>query len=127
MPPESALGIQNRTLRHYENFQTFFFSSRRRHTRCLSDWSSDVCSSDLKSPSFSIIPRIRINGSRSSRHRHLRSEERRVGKECRSRRLPEDVKKQDNLARAAGGEGQQLLQLGSARQHRSRIVGVREE
>src|SRR5438045_8985934 len=27
----------------------FFFSSRRRHTRCLSDWSSDVCSSDLPS------------------------------------------------------------------------------
>src|SRR5262245_63384629 len=26
----------------------FFFSSRRRHTRCLSDWSSDVCSSDLR-------------------------------------------------------------------------------
>src|SRR5205814_2630774 len=25
----------------------FLFSSRRRHTRCLSDWSSDVCSSDL--------------------------------------------------------------------------------
>src|SRR5258705_1693891 len=25
----------------------FFFASRRRHTRCLSDWSSDVCSSDL--------------------------------------------------------------------------------
>src|SRR5947199_2239278 len=30
----------------------FFFSSRRRHTRCLSDWSSDVCSSDLR-------PRVR--------------------------------------------------------------------
>src|SRR5262245_46117360 len=28
----------------------FFFSSRRRHTRCLSDWSSDVCSSDLPRP-----------------------------------------------------------------------------
>src|SRR5205814_7874187 len=28
----------------------FFFSSRRRHTRCLSDWSSDVCSSDLRRP-----------------------------------------------------------------------------
>src|SRR5262245_22245183 len=27
--------------------ESFFFSSRRRHTRCLSDWSSDVCSSDL--------------------------------------------------------------------------------
>ena len=27
----------------------FFFSSRRRHTRLVSDWSSDVCSSDLAS------------------------------------------------------------------------------
>src|SRR2546422_1448389 len=29
--------------------QYFFFSSRRRHTRCSRDWSSDVCSSDLVS------------------------------------------------------------------------------
>ena len=28
-------------------FVVFFFSSRRRHTRFTSDWSSDVCSSDL--------------------------------------------------------------------------------
>src|SRR5271169_6094034 len=28
-------------------FVFFFFSSRRRHTRCYRDWSSDVCSSDL--------------------------------------------------------------------------------
>src|SRR2546422_8573653 len=28
-------------------FIFFFFSSRRRHTRCSRDWSSDVCSSDL--------------------------------------------------------------------------------
>src|SRR5438034_7951899 len=28
----------------------FFFSSRRRHTRSLCDWSSDVCSSDLYTP-----------------------------------------------------------------------------
>src|SRR5690554_573584 len=27
--------------------RSFFFSSRRRHTRCGRDWSSDVCSSDL--------------------------------------------------------------------------------
>src|SRR5690606_40047909 len=26
---------------------SFFFTSRRRHTRCSRDWSSDVCSSDL--------------------------------------------------------------------------------
>src|SRR5262252_1023495 len=31
----------------------FFFSSRRRHTRSLCDWSSDVCSSDLAS--FAIL------------------------------------------------------------------------
>src|SRR5437588_8020150 len=29
------------------SFFIFFFSSRRRHTRSLCDWSSDVCSSDL--------------------------------------------------------------------------------
>src|SRR2546429_2443964 len=28
-------------------YYVFFFSSRRRHTRCSRDWSSDVCSSDL--------------------------------------------------------------------------------
>src|SRR2546422_11014011 len=28
----------------------FFFSSRRRHTSCSRDWSSDVCSSDLNTP-----------------------------------------------------------------------------
>src|ERR1035441_1095910 len=39
--------INNKTAKGY-NFQfMLFFSSRRRHTRCLSDWSSDVCSSDL--------------------------------------------------------------------------------
>src|SRR5207253_5855776 len=30
------------------SFYIFFFSSRRRHTRWPRDWSSDVCSSDLK-------------------------------------------------------------------------------
>src|SRR2546422_11513348 len=30
----------------------FFFSSRRRHTRCSRDWSSDVCSSDLFEVAF---------------------------------------------------------------------------
>src|SRR2546422_8742443 len=32
----------------------FFFSSRRRHTRCSRDWSSDVCSSDLVGLAFQI-------------------------------------------------------------------------
>src|SRR5437762_5998979 len=33
----------------------FFFSSRRRHTRYIGDWSSDVCSSDLLSPADRIV------------------------------------------------------------------------
>src|SRR5437016_12329528 len=34
----------------------FFFSSRRRHTRLVSDWSSDVCSSDLEA--FGYLKRV---------------------------------------------------------------------
>src|SRR5262245_63585221 len=92
-------------------FVFFFFSSRRRHTRCLSDWSSDVCSSDLAtakqiSGACSAVKILFItkdfpyplNSGHHMRSWHylmgltragsvtvLRSEERRVGKECRSR------------------------------------------
>src|SRR5690554_592320 len=40
----------------------FFFSSRRRHTRCGRDWSSDVCSSDLVvfTPRFKLLPLIAV-------------------------------------------------------------------
>src|SRR5262245_64826360 len=42
------VAIQNRVASNIGISQStfFFFSSRRRHTSCLSDWSSDVCSSD---------------------------------------------------------------------------------
>src|SRR2546426_8438702 len=80
----------------------FFFSSRRRHTRLQGDWSSDVCSSDLIFMSADLLMRarpVRVDGGRLA-HRlraspsarrprtHFRSEERRVGKECRSRWSP---------------------------------------
>src|SRR5215831_12322394 len=42
-PRENDAAFRDDCRQHY----VFFFSSRRRHTRCLSDWSSDVCSSDL--------------------------------------------------------------------------------
>src|SRR5437899_7611201 len=45
----------------------FFFSSRRRHTRCLSDWSSDVCSSDLSSSASAGDRSAGIRGGRCSR------------------------------------------------------------
>src|SRR5437868_13270668 len=79
----------------------FFFSSRRRHTRSKRDWSSDVCSSDLNKrnaePQFvtvkdgidlPVIAAFRLLAAKlNARHPILlkRSEERRVGKECRSR------------------------------------------
>src|SRR5690348_17364514 len=93
-------------------FLFFFFSSRRRHTRWTGDWSSDVCSSDLKVPYWEYAPNSEARGTILWVHggpedqarpvfdpmRHflvsqgwrivapnVRSEERRVGKECRSR------------------------------------------
>src|SRR5262249_59620401 len=44
-------------------YHVFFFSSRRRHTRLVSDWSSDVCSSDLKTcPDLPIHPSLLEEG-----------------------------------------------------------------
>src|SRR5437763_14386075 len=43
LPPCNWLRSGRKTRRSIE----FFFSSRRRHTRYIGDWSSDVCSSDL--------------------------------------------------------------------------------
>src|SRR5438270_5191944 len=77
----------------------FFFSSRRRHTRFDCDWSSDVCSSDLirmqliavchqLHPDIVItdIKMPKLDGIQATRClRQERSEERRVGKECRCR------------------------------------------
>src|SRR5690606_41170582 len=92
----------------------FFFSSRRRHTRFSRDWSSDVCSSDLDPLESRLVERSRAELSEQKEtlsvvqryayyHEDVlfsaiqriigesleqppgRSEERRVGKECRSR------------------------------------------
>src|SRR5689334_24176034 len=95
----------------------FFFSSRRRHTRWNCDWSSDVCSSDLDPSETSLVfpDGLVVGAPRGSRgansvrlkkyrdvqrtlvsqtqsgpvyHTEARSEERRVGKECRSQWSP---------------------------------------
>src|SRR2546429_4359955 len=94
----------------------FFFSSRRRHTRCSRDWSSDVCSSDLEACARR-VPLEHLAGHYHDTYGQAlaniyaslelgvatfdasvaglggcpyaaRSEERRVGKECRSRWSP---------------------------------------
>src|SRR5437764_1005904 len=87
----------------------FFFSSRRRHTRYIGDWSSDVCSSDL-CLIWICSRQISACGTRWSstrccnrdctctvcnRYSGTRSEERRVGKECRSRWWTDDKKKKE--------------------------------
>src|SRR5256885_10488303 len=99
-------------------WRVFFLSSRRRHTRLQGDWSSDVCSSDLRRRAEPCRPVYKGNdallhlarlrrteraqGNKHSRARtateltteselkviSARSEERRVGKECRSRWSP---------------------------------------
>src|SRR5437764_14875298 len=101
----------------------FFFSSRRRHTRYIGDWSSDVCSSDLlacpvirRSSGITSASRLRMPlisvrsqfmswesmTSISAEKSRTRSEERRVGKECRSRREldneKERARKEERLA-----------------------------
>src|SRR5690349_24751829 len=72
----------------------FFFSSRRRHTRSLRDWSSDVCSSDLLNATLRGLVHPEDRAGFVAFHEAIaaggdseieRSEERRVGKECRSR------------------------------------------
>src|SRR3712207_7506912 len=95
---------------------SFFFSSRRRHSRYWRDWSSDVCSSDLDpldgvhevgdevGPALELRldlpPRlvhpfvqrlyrvVAAPGREEQGREEERSEERRVGKECRSRWSP---------------------------------------
>src|SRR5260370_22409815 len=86
-----------------KNTDIFFFSSRRRHTRFKCDWSSDVCSSDLCRMDTMPAGGNRIDGhdlvalkGRGQLAQRgvgafaqlFRSEERRVGKECRSRWSP---------------------------------------
>src|SRR5437762_11491396 len=88
----------------------FFFSSRRRHTRYIGDWSSDVCSSDLITLLVLTASALAwgedgggtVKGGATTTvaggtgapsyvpvitKLTFRSEERRVGKECRSRWL----------------------------------------
>src|SRR5437867_4745752 len=106
----------------------FFFSSRRRHTRSYGDWSSDVCSSDLlklRQPFETSLKtkQQRMDATIKAMARLLeyeiadvtaaatyymgetyfdRSEERRVGKECRSRWAMEEEKKKSRKRRVEG-------------------------
>src|SRR5690606_39891892 len=102
----------------------FFFSSRRRHTRFSRDWSSDVCSSDLKRENGDKLVMevqqhlgedsvrcIAMDGTEGLTRGmevvdtgkaiamptgpQIRSEERRGGKECRSRRWRDEHKKKE--------------------------------
>src|SRR5207245_4673977 len=99
----------------------FFFSSRRRHTRCYRDWSSDVCSPDLGRrigsrgagyprghfPSSEAARSVCAvqhghchgSGNRPATRRVDRSEERRVGKEGRWRGRTELLKRKDRYGK----------------------------
>src|SRR5687768_18563906 len=101
--------------------ESFFFSSRRRHTRCSRDWSSDVCSSDLvEAPEvltehrgrveagigghehdLHLLGQSRLEPAQRNRDVGHRSEERRVGKECRARWALSQSKKKGSCTFAA--------------------------
>src|SRR6185295_9984709 len=84
--------IQRLVLQELEVVCFVFFSSRRRHTIYWRDWSSDVCSSDLMentAPNEEAYKGQLVKYDLDTQHISiLRSEERRVGKECRSRWSP---------------------------------------
>src|SRR3546814_14036010 len=81
----------------------FFFKQKTAYEMRISDWSSDVCSSDLRAAAGTrrcpavAVPRYPVGLRRAVGHR---SEERRVGKECvstcRSRWSPYHSKKKQN-------------------------------
>src|SRR3712207_8736842 len=90
----------------------FFFSSRRRHTRYWRDWSSDVCSSDLAGVERAHTLEVLAAQARGDADAVLarldacrrepacvtiRSEERRGGKEGRSRWAPDHLKKKKDV------------------------------
>src|SRR2546422_11015403 len=60
-----ARTVTSQILASLESVLFFFFSSRRRHTRCSRDWSSDVCSSDLTFPGQAIADPPLYRGART--------------------------------------------------------------
>src|SRR5256885_7315755 len=112
---ELVVELLRQDLEAEECVGVFFFSSRRRHTRLQGDWSSDVCSSDLdpKDGGKAAQKKQQENSAKDAKDKgnkgksaqvilkekiakllkeledcEKRSEERRVGKECRSRWSP---------------------------------------
>src|SRR6266478_7494735 len=84
----------------------FFFSSRRRHTRFDCDWSSDVCSSDLGGGGVLGVLALLTTPEQPLIAKGARSEERRVGKECRSRWAPYHEKKKKEKRNCTAGVGE---------------------
>src|SRR2546430_5144162 len=115
MVRKATASTRSSTSMSVRRFDVFFFSSRRRHTRFDCDWSSDVCSSDLvihaamkidaeDARQLGLNPEKLITSAfvgvailsdvrpytreDANLLKKRRSEERRVGKECRSRWSP---------------------------------------
>src|SRR3546814_8021301 len=81
----------------------FFFKQKTAYEMRISDWSSDVCSSDLKKDATALVERRgkMAEDKIAAEERAARSEERRVGKECvstcRSRWSPTHSKKTHSI------------------------------
>src|SRR5207245_8428939 len=116
-----SLSVQQRATISY--FRCFFFSSRRRHTRCYRDWSSDVCSSDLseeirrhsikksskRSPRGVVFLRIAHQGHEHILHNLFRGPgvPGHAQRKAVHRRLVPPVQERESLLIAPGGPQQQ--------------------
>src|SRR3989449_9580736 len=101
---------EGRVLESESTLLVFFFSSRRRHTRCSRDWSSDVCSSDLVNLGVALAGvlaylilsiNVYLESQAFGVFRLGRSEERRVGKsvDLGGRRIIKKKKKKTRMVR----------------------------
>src|SRR5207247_3226958 len=88
--------------------ESFFFSSRRRHTRSTRDWSSDVCSSDLAVISFAGIV-------------HSRSDK--VAGNQMDEAISQYIKRKYNLLIGERTAEQIKIEIGSAYRSEERRVG----
>src|SRR5438034_9017293 len=101
----------------------FFFSSRRRHTRSLCDWSSDVCSSDLWQKIRDSVE-VKLYQHEGDLYVLAKSDGRQAKEiAMRRKRLARLLRKLRAMRRSLPGRDQLLLRMGAAKKEAGRAFG----
>src|SRR5712692_5835833 len=90
----------------------FFFSSRRRHTRWNCDWSSDVCSSDLRTALHQGLTPAQWNDDRPTWDKY----DKEMSTEVNDPKLAAEIKEYESRGYTAGTGGQTVEQLAELRE-----------